>query len=198
MSFNELNSVEHYIVSQLSGVNLNATASTPPSDVSIVEEDGATHGTFPWQCRSAADLNRSTEQVLLEGELREALIRINPEIHANPAFAGEVIYKLRAIFVTAHQTGLVRANEEFHAWLTGEKSMRGAALGRLSCAPLRLTNPGRGLPPIGRPMRFICGMASARCRSLPRPAKGPQRFASRNAHWSATRAMTLSSAVPAP
>ncbi len=34
-----------------------------------------------------------------------------------------LIYKLRAIFVTAHQTGLVRANEEFHAWLTGEKTM---------------------------------------------------------------------------
>lgn len=51
------------------------------------------------------------------------MIRINPEIGANPALAEEVIYKLQAIFVTAHQTGLVRANEEFHAWLTGEKSM---------------------------------------------------------------------------
>jgi type I restriction enzyme R subunit len=60
---------------------------------------------------------------MLEGELREALIRINPKIGANPALAEEVIYKLRAIFVTAHQTGLVRANEEFHAWLTGEKTM---------------------------------------------------------------------------
>ncbi|TAE73028.1 MAG: hypothetical protein EAZ84_13555 [Verrucomicrobia bacterium] len=55
--------------------------------------------------------------------MREALIRINPEISANPALADEVIYKLRAIFVTAHQTDLVRANEEFHALLTGEKTM---------------------------------------------------------------------------
>ena len=97
MSFNELNSVEHYIVSKLSGVNLNAADSA----TSTVKEDGTTYGSFPWQYRSAVELNRPTDQVLLESELREALIRINPEIAANPAFADEVIYKLRAIFVAA-------------------------------------------------------------------------------------------------
>lgn len=119
MSFNELNSVEHYIIQKLSGVNLNASGSAG----SVVKEDEAVYGSFPWKYRSAAELNRPTDQVLLEGELREALIRINPEIGANPALADEVIYKLRAIFLSAHQTGLVRANEEFHAWLTGEKTM---------------------------------------------------------------------------
>jgi type I restriction enzyme R subunit len=102
MSFNELNSVEHYIIQKLSGVNLNAADPTSP----VVKEDAAAYGSSPWQYRSAAELNRSTDQVLLEGELREALIRINPEITANPALADEVIYKLRAIFVTAHQTSL--------------------------------------------------------------------------------------------
>jgi type I restriction enzyme R subunit len=119
MSFNELNTVEHYIIQKLSGVNLNASA---PSS-SVVKEDAAIYGSFPWQYRSAEALNRPTDQVLLEGELREALIRINPEITANPALADEVIYKLRAIFISAHQTGLVRANEEFYAWLSGDKTM---------------------------------------------------------------------------
>ena len=119
MSFNELNSVEHYIIQKLSGVNLNAAASTS----SAVKEDAAVHGSFPWQYRSAEALNRPTDQVLLEGELREALIRINPEITASPALAEEVIYKLRAIFIAAHQTGLVRANEEFYAWISGDKTM---------------------------------------------------------------------------
>ena len=119
MSFNELNSVEHYIVNKLSGVNLN----TPDAAPSNLKEDEPPYGSFLWQYRSAAELNRPTDQVLLEGELQEALVRINPEINANPSFADEVIYKLRAIFVAAHQTGLVRANEEFHAWLTGEKTM---------------------------------------------------------------------------
>jgi len=119
MSFNELNAVEHFIIQKLSGVNLNAGGLTSSS----AKDDEASYGSNPWQYRSAAELNRPSDQVLLEGELREALIRINPEITANPAFADEVIYKLRAIFVTSHQTGLVRANEEFHAWLTGEKTM---------------------------------------------------------------------------
>ena len=119
MSFNELNSVEHYIIQKLSGVNLNAADPTS----SVVKEDAATYGSFPWQYRSAAELNRPTDQVLLEGELREALIRLNPVITANPTLADEVIYKLRAIFIAAHQTGLVRANEEFYAWISGDKTM---------------------------------------------------------------------------
>jgi type I restriction enzyme R subunit len=119
MSFNELNAVEHFIIQKLSGKNLNAADPTS----SVVKDDEAVYGSFPWKYRSAAQLARPSDQVMLEGELREALIRINPEIGANPALAEEVIYKLRAIFVTAHQTGLVRANEEFHAWLTGEKTM---------------------------------------------------------------------------
>lgn len=82
---------------------------------SVVKDDEAVYGSFSWKYRSAAQLARPSDQVMLESELREALIRINPEIGANPALAEEVIYKLRAIFVTAHQTGLVRANEEFHA-----------------------------------------------------------------------------------
>ncbi|MGJ8697220.1 MAG: type I restriction endonuclease subunit R [Verrucomicrobiaceae bacterium] len=119
MSFNELNSVEHYIIQKLSGVNLNAADSTSP----VVKEAAAVYGSFPWKYRSAEELNRPTDQVLLEGELREALIRLNPEIAANPAHADEVIYKLRAIFIAAHQTGLVRANEEFYAWISGDKTM---------------------------------------------------------------------------
>lgn len=118
MSFNELNSVEHYIIQKLSGVNLNAA-----NDGGQVQEDDAAYGSFPWKYRSAEELHRPTDQVLLEGELRNALIRLNPEINETPAFADEVIYKIRAILVTAHQTGLVRANEEFYSWISGEKTM---------------------------------------------------------------------------
>lgn len=44
-----------------------------------MKEDAAVYGSFPWQYRSAEALNRPTDQVLLEGELREALIRPDPE-----------------------------------------------------------------------------------------------------------------------
>ncbi|MDF1739355.1 MAG: hypothetical protein P1U86_09355 [Verrucomicrobiales bacterium] len=57
MPFNELNSVEHYIVSKLSGVNLNFADSSS----SIVKKDATPYGSFPWQDRPAEALNRPTK-----------------------------------------------------------------------------------------------------------------------------------------
>ena len=61
--------------------------------------------------------------MLVEPWLREALIRLNPEIAAQPDRADEVLYKLRAIVLSVRSDGLIRANEEFTAWLRGERSM---------------------------------------------------------------------------
>lgn len=113
MAFTELNSVEHYIVNKLTGVNLNS---------SILGEPKIPYG-FEWIYKSTEQLNRGVNEVIVETELREALIRINPEIAEKPERADEVIYKLRAILISVNQTGLVRANEEFSKWLTGDKTM---------------------------------------------------------------------------
>lgn len=69
-------------------------------------------------------LPRRTDEVLLEGAVRSALIRLNPEIEADPDKADEVIYNLRAILLSARTTPHpVVANEELMTWLTGQKSM---------------------------------------------------------------------------
>jgi type I restriction enzyme R subunit len=34
-----------------------------------------------------------------------------------------VIYKLRAVLIAVNQVGLVKANEAFFKWMTGEKTM---------------------------------------------------------------------------
>ena len=113
MSFNELNSVENYIIHQLSGVNLNASG---------VAEGKTSYGS-QWQYVSPQQLNRTVNEVLVETELKAALIRLNPEIARNHDLAEEVIYKLRAILLSVHQIGLVKANEEFFKWMCGEKTM---------------------------------------------------------------------------
>src|SRR4030042_6925745 len=113
MTFNELNSVEHYIIHQLSGVNLNANG---------VQESKTGYGTA-WEYKSANDIQRGINEVLVESELKVALIRLNPEITQNPALADEVIYKLRAGLMAVNQVGLVKTNEECFKWLTGEKTM---------------------------------------------------------------------------
>ena len=113
MSFTELNSVEHHIVHKLTGINLNQ---------SQVAQHQPSYGA-QWQYVSSEDLNRGVNEVLVESEVVTALIRLNPEISANPSLADEVIYKLRAILLSVNQIGLVKTNEEFFQWLNGEKTM---------------------------------------------------------------------------
>src|SRR5690606_4428339 len=113
MSFKELNSVEHYIIHQLCGVNLNST---------VIQEPNADYG-LKWVYQPGKDIQRGVNEVLVESELKEALIRLNTDIAANPDLADEVIYKLRAVLIAVTQIGLVKANEEFFKWMTGEKTM---------------------------------------------------------------------------
>jgi type I restriction enzyme, R subunit len=113
MSFNELNAVEYFIIHQLSGVNLNVHH---PEEPQAVYKGN-------WKYVPSSQLNRGVNEVLVESDLKEALIRLNPEIAANNELADEVIYKLRAILIAVNQTGLVRANEEFYKWMTGNKTM---------------------------------------------------------------------------
>lgn len=113
MAFNELNSVEHFIIHQLSGVNLNASKTQEPSQTYGAE----------WQYLASDQIKRGIQEVLVESELTEALIRLNPSIANNSNLADEVIYKLRAVLIAVNQVGLVKANEEFFKWMTGEKTM---------------------------------------------------------------------------
>ena len=103
MGFNELNSVENYIIHQLTGANLNTNS---------VSESNNSYG-IHWAYKSPQELDRSVNEVMLESELKTALERLNPEITAKPELADEVIYKLRAILLSVNQVGLVKANEEF-------------------------------------------------------------------------------------
>ena len=114
MTFTELNAVEYYFIHRLSGVNLNATDK--------MDEPKPTYGA-QWKYIPAQDLNRSVNEVLLENDLKDALVRLNPEISQNHDLADEVIHKLRAILISVNQIGLVRANEEFFKWLSGDKTM---------------------------------------------------------------------------
>ncbi|CAK0755775.1 type I restriction enzyme, R subunit [Gammaproteobacteria bacterium] len=122
--FNEQNTVENYVVSLLTGVT------PPPVTGRESHEDaapyiplGRNHKGAGWHYVPAATLPRRVNDVFIEAYLREALIRLNPEIAAQPELADEVLYKLRAIVLSVRSDGLIRANEEFTAWLRGERSM---------------------------------------------------------------------------
>ncbi len=122
--FNEQNTVENYLVHLLTGVT------PPPVSGRESHQDAAPYlplGRGPqgagWHYVPALELPRQVNQVLLEPWLVQALIRLNPEIAARPERADEVLYKLRAIVQEVRSDGLIRANEEFTAWLRGDRSM---------------------------------------------------------------------------
>ena len=114
MPFNEINSVENFVIKTMTGVNLNNTGTA---------HESATPYGAQWIYTPASELSREITEVLIETELKQALIDLNPEIKAQPERADEVIYKLRSILLSVNSTGLVRANEEFAEWLKGNKTM---------------------------------------------------------------------------
>jgi type I restriction enzyme, R subunit len=118
MSFNELNTVEHFIIHYLTGVNLNAIQGNTVKEIPVTYGDEV-----KWRYVQPELLNRELTDVLAESELKPALCRLNPEIAALPERAEEVIHKLRAILITVNNVGLVRANQEFARWLRGEMTL---------------------------------------------------------------------------
>jgi type I restriction enzyme R subunit len=97
MNFNESNTVEAFIRDRLQKLG--------------------------WEFIDRSNLPRQPQEILVESHLREALIHLNPTIAERPERADEVLYRLRAAIMTVRETGLVKANEEFVAWVLGERSM---------------------------------------------------------------------------
>jgi type I restriction enzyme, R subunit len=118
MTFNEANTVEAFIRDRLCGGVIHHTAVGP----AIARRHGKISG-LGWHYLAPQNLPRQSHEVMVEDHLREALIRLNPEITTEPGRADDVLYKLRAILMGVRSDGLVKANEEFAAWLTGERSM---------------------------------------------------------------------------
>jgi len=125
MSFTESNTVEQMILDA-------ATSLSSGAGSSVLREDGPAGwgGSLGeefkpsrWTYVSATALPRQPGEVMVESWVREALIALNPEIAEQPDRADEVIYALRAILLSVQGDGLVRANENFMAWLRGEKTM---------------------------------------------------------------------------
>lgn len=120
--FTEANSVRDFVRDLLCG-------KPPASGVRTGYEARPAYGSAPspagvgWHFIPGAALLRAETDVLVDADLRAALIRLNPAIAAEPDRADQVIYRLRAIILSVGTTGLVAANEAFTAWLRGEMTM---------------------------------------------------------------------------
>ena len=97
MTFNEANAVEEFILDRMTAVG--------------------------WTYVHGPSLPRATADVMVEPHVREALIRLNPEIAAQEERADEVIYRLRGVILGVAGDGLVRSNEELMGWVRGDRTM---------------------------------------------------------------------------
>ena len=75
-----------------------------------------------WKYIPAEQLDREPSDVMVESMVKNALIRLNPEIEEEPSRADEVIYKLRAMLQPFPADNLVAQNEGFKKKVFEENS----------------------------------------------------------------------------
>ncbi len=121
MTFTESNTVEQMILDAAAGI-AGSPRHSAQQDLPLYRKDSE-GAPARWAYLPHDQVPRTPHEVMVEAWLREALIGLNPEIAARPDRADEVIYALRAILLSVQADGLVRVNENFMAWLRGEKTM---------------------------------------------------------------------------
>lgn len=84
-----------------------------------------------WKYIPAEELPRTYSDVMVEPMVKAALIRLNPEIAAEPSRADEVIYKLRTLILTVQPHDLVTQNELFKKLVFEENSFPFGKDGRM-------------------------------------------------------------------
>ena len=97
--------------------------------ISALQENG-------WRYIPSEELPRMYSDVLVEPMVKEALIRLNPEIAEDPSRADEVIYKLRTVILSVQPHNLVTQNEVFKKLVFEENSYPFGKDGRI--VPIRL------------------------------------------------------------
>lgn len=118
MTFTEASTVESLVRDLLCGGVTHHTA----VGAGMARRTGRLSG-LGWHFAAAGSVPRMPHEIFVESWVRDALIRLNPEIAAVPDRADEVLYKLRAIVLAVRSDGLIKANEEMTAWLRGDRTM---------------------------------------------------------------------------
>mgnify|MGYP000847437256 CR=1 FL=1 len=75
-----------------------------------------------WTYVPATQLKRTTNNVIDEELLKEALIRINPDIAREPGNADEILYRVRAAVMSQRSDGIITANETLMKLIRDEPS----------------------------------------------------------------------------
>ena len=100
--------------------------------------DRLSAGDLGWRHIPGRDLQRLPTSPMIEEDVREALIRLNPAIARDPRRVDEVMPKLRAVFLSVADDGLFATNSHMLEWLRGHVTHR--FVGTRRAVPIRLVD----------------------------------------------------------
>jgi len=109
---------------------------TEASTIQAALVDRLTKPDLGWTELAADDLDRDETSPLVESDVVEALIKLNPSIAAEPERIDQILPKLRAVILSVTSEGLVPANEQMIDWLRGLKTHQ--FVGAPQAEPIRL------------------------------------------------------------
>jgi type I restriction enzyme R subunit len=89
-----------------------------------------------WEYVPGKELVRDGVSPLIEDDVADALVRLNPAIAEMPERVNEILPRLRAAILAVTDDGLVAANERMTRWLRGLESHQ--FIGTNSAVPIRL------------------------------------------------------------
>jgi type I restriction enzyme R subunit len=89
-----------------------------------------------WKLVPGNQLNRTSDGVLIEQDVVDALVRLNPVVAEAPERVDEILPVLRAVVLSAITDGLVAANERMVTWMRGSQTHK--FVGTEPYVPIRL------------------------------------------------------------
>ena len=104
--FNEENTVEQLVLDTLTDKDSQWCVAEPQADY-LDSRLTPQILNLKWHFVPAEELPRQHSDVLVESMVRDALIRLNPEIKAQPDRVDEVLYRLRTIPLSVQSLSLI-------------------------------------------------------------------------------------------
>lgn len=136
---------------------------TEASTIQAAVVDRLSKPDLEWTEVHPAKLTRENISALIEPDVTEALLKLNPAIAAEPDRVDQVLPALRAVVLSVVEDGLVAANERMMSWLRGREAVQ--FVGEPAPVPVRLIdfdNPRVNKLVVSREVVFKAGASDRR------------------------------------
>jgi type I restriction enzyme R subunit len=139
------------------------TSFTESSTIQAAVADRLSKPDLGWTELHPDELQREDMSALIEPDVTEALLKLNPAIAADHNRVDQVLPMLRAVVLSVVEDGLIAANERMMIWLRGREAVQ--FVGESAPLPVRLIdfdNPRNNKLVVSREVVFRAGASERR------------------------------------